>query len=93
MYQNQRMPTGRARRAAAAQHWHFPAPVAPLVPAAACFLHHVTLFAVHCTAVLYIRPDAVFDKSKPISGGIPHCFPQVGAGGPACCNTLVFRGC
>jgi hypothetical protein len=26
--------------------------------------------------VLYIRPDAVFDKSKPISGGIPHCFPQ-----------------
>lgn len=28
--------------------------------------------------VLYIRPDAVFDKSKPISGGIPHCFPQVG---------------
>ena len=29
--------------------------------------------------VLYMRPDAVFDKSKPISGGIPHCFPQVGA--------------
>ncbi len=28
--------------------------------------------------VLYVRPDAVFDKSKPISGGIPHCFPQVG---------------
>jgi glucose-6-phosphate 1-epimerase len=28
--------------------------------------------------VLYIRPDAVFDKSKPISGGIPHCFPQFG---------------
>lgn len=27
--------------------------------------------------VLYIRPDAVFDKSKPISGGIPHCWPQV----------------
>ncbi|MEW5319039.1 MAG: hypothetical protein WDW38_010215 [Sanguina aurantia] len=27
--------------------------------------------------VLYVRPDAVFDKSKPISGGIPHCFPQV----------------
>ena len=26
--------------------------------------------------VLYVRPDAVFDKSKPISGGIPHCFPQ-----------------
>jgi D-hexose-6-phosphate mutarotase len=29
--------------------------------------------------VLYVRPDAVFDKSKPISGGIPHCFPQVPA--------------
>eukprot|EP00955_Chlamydomonas_euryale_P016789 179286-Chlamydomonas_euryale.AAC.5 len=26
--------------------------------------------------VLFVRPDAVFDKSKPISGGIPHCFPQ-----------------
>jgi len=30
--------------------------------------------------VLYIRPDAVFDRSKPISGGIPHCFPQFGPG-------------
>jgi len=30
--------------------------------------------------VLYIRPDAVFDKSKPVSGGIPHCFPQFGPG-------------
>ena len=27
--------------------------------------------------VLYIRPDAKFDGSKPISGGIPHCFPQL----------------
>ncbi len=27
--------------------------------------------------VLYVRPDAVFNKSKPISGGLPHCFPQV----------------
>lgn len=27
--------------------------------------------------ILYVRPDAVFDKSKPISGGVPHCFPQV----------------
>ena len=27
--------------------------------------------------VLFVRPDAKFDKSKPISGGIPHCFPQV----------------
>lgn len=23
--------------------------------------------------VLYVRPDAKFDKSKPISGGLPHC--------------------
>lgn len=23
---------------------------------------------------LYIRPDAVFDKSKPVSGGIPHWY-------------------
>ncbi|KIZ00487.1 Putative apospory-associated protein C [Monoraphidium neglectum] len=30
--------------------------------------------------VLYVRPDAVFDKSKPISGGLPHCFPQFGPG-------------
>ena len=30
--------------------------------------------------VLFVRPDAVFDKSKPISGGVPHCFPQFGPG-------------
>lgn len=30
--------------------------------------------------VLYVRPDAVFDGSKPISGGIPLCFPQFGPG-------------
>ncbi|EFJ49540.1 hypothetical protein VOLCADRAFT_109718 [Volvox carteri f. nagariensis] len=30
--------------------------------------------------ILYVRPDAVFDKSKPISGGVPHCFPQFGPG-------------
>ncbi|KAL6784293.1 hypothetical protein ACKKBG_A05585 [Auxenochlorella protothecoides x Auxenochlorella symbiontica] len=30
--------------------------------------------------VLYIRPDAVFDRSKPIAGGIPLCFPQFGPG-------------
>lgn len=48
----------------------------------------VTLFGACITSwkqasgdeVLYIRPDAVFDKSKPISGGIPHCFPQFGPG-------------
>lgn len=27
-----------------------------------------------------MRPDAVFDKSKPISGGLPWCFPQFGPG-------------
>ena len=27
--------------------------------------------------ILYVRPDAVFNGVKPISGGIPHCFPQV----------------
>ncbi|CAD7702986.1 unnamed protein product [Ostreobium quekettii] len=30
--------------------------------------------------VLFVRPDAKFDKSKPISGGIPICFPQFGPG-------------
>mmetsp|Transcript_13777 Transcript_13777/g.47685 ORF Transcript_13777/g.47685 Transcript_13777/m.47685 type:complete len:324 (-) Transcript_13777:104-1075(-) len=30
--------------------------------------------------VLFVRPDAKFDGSKPISGGIPHCFPQFGPG-------------
>jgi len=27
-----------------------------------------------------VRPDAKMDGSKPISGGIPHCFPQFGPG-------------
>ncbi|XP_028551416.1 putative glucose-6-phosphate 1-epimerase isoform X3 [Dendrobium catenatum] len=30
--------------------------------------------------LLFIRPDAVFNGKKPISGGIPHCFPQFGPG-------------
>ena len=30
--------------------------------------------------ILYVRPDAKFDKSKAISGGIPVCFPQFGPG-------------
>ncbi|CAG9462722.1 unnamed protein product [Pedinophyceae sp. YPF-701] len=30
--------------------------------------------------VLYVRPDAVFDRTKPIAGGIPLCFPQFGPG-------------
>jgi D-hexose-6-phosphate mutarotase len=30
--------------------------------------------------LLFVRPDAVFTGQKPISGGIPHCFPQFGPG-------------
>ncbi|XP_042475048.1 putative glucose-6-phosphate 1-epimerase [Macadamia integrifolia] len=30
--------------------------------------------------LLFVRPDAKFDGKKPISGGIPHCFPQFGPG-------------
>lgn len=30
--------------------------------------------------VLFVRPDAKLDGSKPISGGVPHCFPQFGPG-------------
>ncbi|KAL2901982.1 putative glucose-6-phosphate 1-epimerase [Bienertia sinuspersici] len=30
--------------------------------------------------ILFVRPDAVFNGQKPISGGIPHCFPQFGPG-------------
>lgn len=30
--------------------------------------------------MLFVRPDAVFNKKKPISGGMPHCFPQFGPG-------------
>jgi len=30
--------------------------------------------------ILYVRPDAKFDGSKPISGGLPHCWPQFGPG-------------
>ncbi|KAF3441080.1 hypothetical protein FNV43_RR19366 [Rhamnella rubrinervis] len=30
--------------------------------------------------LLFVRPDAVFNNKKPISGGIPHCFPQFGPG-------------
>lgn len=29
---------------------------------------------------LFVRPDAKLDGSKPISGGLPHCFPQFGPG-------------
>ena len=40
----------------------------------------VTSFVKNGRDVLYVRPDAVFDKSKPISGGLPHCWPQFGPG-------------
>ena len=41
----------------------------------------VTSFQKGCgREVLYVRPDAKFDKSKPISGGVPHCWPQFGPG-------------
>ena len=30
--------------------------------------------------VLFVRPDAKLDGSKPISGGVPHCWPQFGPG-------------
>ncbi|KAH9711352.1 glucose-6-phosphate 1-epimerase [Citrus sinensis] len=30
--------------------------------------------------LLFVRPDAVFNWKKPISGGVPHCFPQFGPG-------------
>ena len=51
----------------------------PLVaePAASHGLSLLLLTKPAVMQVLYVRPDAVFDKSKPISGGIPHCFPQV----------------
>lgn len=34
----------------------------------------------HGSEILYLRPDATFDGSKPIAGGIPMCFPQFGPG-------------
>ncbi|XP_042494609.1 putative glucose-6-phosphate 1-epimerase [Macadamia integrifolia] len=30
--------------------------------------------------LLFVRPDYAFSSQKPISGGIPHCFPQFGPG-------------
>ncbi|KAL3907394.1 MAG: hypothetical protein SGPRY_010186, partial [Prymnesium sp.] len=40
----------------------------------------VTSYVKGGTDVLMVRPDAKLDGSKPISGGIPHCFPQFGPG-------------
>jgi glucose-6-phosphate 1-epimerase len=46
----------------------------------------VYLFGANCVSwvlpsgddVLFLRPDAVWDRSKPIAGGIPLCFPRFG---------------
>lgn len=40
----------------------------------------VTSWKVANKDLLFVRPDAVFTGKKPISGGIPHCFPQFGPG-------------
>ena len=40
----------------------------------------VTSYVKGGTDMLMVRPDAKMDGSKPISGGIPHCFPQFGPG-------------
>ncbi|KAL3619051.1 hypothetical protein CASFOL_037279 [Castilleja foliolosa] len=40
----------------------------------------VTSWKVAGKDLLFVRPDAVFTGQKPISGGIPHCFPQFGPG-------------
>jgi len=40
----------------------------------------VTSYVKNGVDVLMVRPDAKMDGSKPISGGIPHCFPQFGPG-------------
>ncbi|XAR73855.1 Glucose-6-phosphate 1-epimerase [Bertholletia excelsa] len=40
----------------------------------------ITSWKVSNKDLLFVRPDAVFNGQKPISGGIPHCFPQFGPG-------------
>jgi D-hexose-6-phosphate mutarotase len=40
----------------------------------------VTSYIAGGVETLKVRPDAKLDGSKPISGGIPHCFPQFGPG-------------
>lgn len=49
---------------------------ATVYPFGAC----VTSYVKNGVDVLMVRPDAKMDGSKPISGGIPHCFPQFGPG-------------
>lgn len=40
----------------------------------------VTSYKTNGVEWIAVRPDAKFDGSKPISGGLPHCFPQFGNG-------------
>ncbi|CAI9753566.1 unnamed protein product [Fraxinus pennsylvanica] len=40
----------------------------------------ITSWKVASRDLLFVRPDAVFNGKKPISGGVPHCFPQFGPG-------------
>lgn len=40
----------------------------------------VTSYTTGGTEWIGVRADAKFDGSKPISGGLPHCFPQFGPG-------------
>ncbi|KAA8547379.1 hypothetical protein F0562_003757 [Nyssa sinensis] len=40
----------------------------------------ITSWKVSSKDLLFVRPDAVFNGKKPISGGVPHCFPQFGPG-------------
>jgi D-hexose-6-phosphate mutarotase len=40
----------------------------------------VTSYKTPSYDVFFLRPDAVLDGSKPISGGVPFCFPQFGPG-------------
>lgn len=40
----------------------------------------VTSWKVGSKDLLFVRPDAIFNGQKPISGGVPHCFPQFGPG-------------
>jgi glucose-6-phosphate 1-epimerase len=47
-----------------------------IYPFGAC----ITSYIKNGVDVLMVRPDAKLDGSKPISGGIPHCFPQFGPG-------------
>ncbi len=49
---------------------------ATIYPFGAC----VTSYVKDGVDRLAVRPDAKMDGSKPISGGIPFCFPQFGPG-------------